>query len=408
MTYKRHLKHNHSAAIVFSLIVLVVVLGLGTLIADRQRSKLELLAEDIRSEGLDINLAAVLHERRVLSLTDDSPTLEKAYDALISESAYPTYLFKLDAYLQASRVVNSMFRKAPGAARKILALQDQRNALVPTHTDEPVNEPETSPPTADTSVPGIPPAQSATRDFIPIPWHVVFFGYEQYVCFFLAALCLGELYTIRRRLRAEEKLADATLSAFEMNDPGDKEIDATSAKTVIHQFNTVSGKLIYRTESLDEAKLQKMQRFAWIAMVNSMLDVFRRTGDRLQSLEAATSAHESAQTRFDGNFHFEQYLQWAIPSIGFLGTIRGIAAAMGAAQVADDLPIVVSYLGVAFYSTLTALVLNLLLMGVRAMTLNRADFVFAHLDEVLRRDAVPRLATRALSAVAARPAAREE
>jgi hypothetical protein len=128
-------------------------------------------------------------------------------------------------------------------------------------------------------------------------------------------------------------------------------------------------------------------------MVDGLMNVFGRSGDPFQALEAASSAHDHGQVRFEGSFHLEQYLQWAIPSIGFFGTIRGISSAMDAAQGADDLPIVVSYLGIAFYSTLTALILNLILMGIRASTLNHAAEVFSGLAEALRRNVVPKLKT---------------
>ncbi|MEH6909492.1 MAG: MotA/TolQ/ExbB proton channel family protein [Oceanicoccus sp.] len=59
-----------------------------------------------------------------------------------------------------------------------------------------------------------------------------------------------------------------------------------------------------------------------------------------------------------------KYITWAIPSIGFLGTVRGIGQAMAQAEVAiaGDIGPMTSSLGVAFNSTFVALLISILLM----------------------------------------------
>jgi biopolymer transport protein ExbB/TolQ len=59
-----------------------------------------------------------------------------------------------------------------------------------------------------------------------------------------------------------------------------------------------------------------------------------------------------------------RYIAWAIPSIGFLGTVRGIGDALSQAHQAIEGNIfgVTRSLGVAFNSTLIALLASLLLM----------------------------------------------
>ena len=61
---------------------------------------------------------------------------------------------------------------------------------------------------------------------------------------------------------------------------------------------------------------------------------------------------------------FIKYISWAIPSIGFIGTVRGIGEALSKAAEAIDGNItgMTSSLGVAFNSTFVALVLSILLM----------------------------------------------
>ena len=68
--------------------------------------------------------------------------------------------------------------------------------------------------------------------------------------------------------------------------------------------------------------------------------------------------------RLESELAIVRYIAWAIPSIGFLGTVRGIGTALGQAHQAvsgDILGVTVS-LGVAFNSTFVALVTSIVLM----------------------------------------------
>ena len=59
-----------------------------------------------------------------------------------------------------------------------------------------------------------------------------------------------------------------------------------------------------------------------------------------------------------------RYITWAIPSIGFLGTVRGIGQALGQAHkaVQGDIAGVTQSLGIAFNSTFVALLISILIM----------------------------------------------
>ena len=59
-----------------------------------------------------------------------------------------------------------------------------------------------------------------------------------------------------------------------------------------------------------------------------------------------------------------RYIIWAIPSIGFIGTVRGIGEALSQAHIAveGDIAGMTASLGVAFNSTYVALVVSIFLM----------------------------------------------
>jgi len=73
---------------------------------------------------------------------------------------------------------------------------------------------------------------------------------------------------------------------------------------------------------------------------------------------------ESEANRLDAELSTIRYIAWAIPSIGFIGTVRGIGDALSQANRAmeGDISGVTESLGVAFNSTFIALVISIILM----------------------------------------------
>src|SRR5690606_869258 len=68
--------------------------------------------------------------------------------------------------------------------------------------------------------------------------------------------------------------------------------------------------------------------------------------------------------RLDSELAVVRYVAWAIPAIGFIGTVRGIGQALAQAHraVEGDILGVTVNLGVAFNSTFVALVASMLVM----------------------------------------------
>ena len=80
--------------------------------------------------------------------------------------------------------------------------------------------------------------------------------------------------------------------------------------------------------------------------------------------EAARSVCSAEADRLDSELSMLRYIAWAIPAIGFIGTVRGIGDALGEAHkaVTGDVSGVTEGLGVAFNSTLIALLISIVLM----------------------------------------------
>jgi biopolymer transport protein ExbB/TolQ len=83
--------------------------------------------------------------------------------------------------------------------------------------------------------------------------------------------------------------------------------------------------------------------------------------------DVSTSARavcDSEGERLESELSIIRYIAWAIPSVGFIGTVRGIGDALGQAHraVEGDITGVTASLGVAFNSTFIALVISIVLM----------------------------------------------
>ena len=85
----------------------------------------------------------------------------------------------------------------------------------------------------------------------------------------------------------------------------------------------------------------------------------------IQDVSSAVSeVLDKESDRLDSELSMVRYIAWAIPSIGFIGTVRGIGEALSQAHKAieGDIAGVTASLGVAFNSTFIALVISIFLM----------------------------------------------
>jgi biopolymer transport protein ExbB/TolQ len=99
----------------------------------------------------------------------------------------------------------------------------------------------------------------------------------------------------------------------------------------------------------------------------SLLAALYRFGATQNIQDVSTTAHatcDAESERLDSELSMVRYIAWAIPSIGFIGTVRGIGDALGKAHqaVEGDISGVTRSLGTAFNSTFIALLISIVLM----------------------------------------------
>ena len=94
------------------------------------------------------------------------------------------------------------------------------------------------------------------------------------------------------------------------------------------------------------------------------LDRFAATRSIRDSAETSKAVCDSEADRLDSGLAMIRYIAWAIPAIGFIGTVRHIGDALLQANqaVSGDITSVTSSLGIAFNATFVALSLTIILM----------------------------------------------
>ena len=125
--------------------------------------------------------------------------------------------------------------------------------------------------------------------------------------------------------------------------------------------NKVSGeKAIYELEKLP----LDISSSPLIITLKASLRRYMITDNVQNTSDAITVSVNNLSLRLDSENTMIRYLIWAIPSLGFVGTVRGIGQALSNADKAleGDMSGMAQSLGVAFNSTFVALLISLVLM----------------------------------------------
>jgi len=115
-----------------------------------------------------------------------------------------------------------------------------------------------------------------------------------------------------------------------------------------------------------QALPEDVQRYLLPRTLLAALQRFASTRNVQDVSEAVKSICDVEADRLDSELAMIRYIAWAIPAIGFIGTVRGIGDALAQAYraVEGDISGVTASLGVAFNSTLIALLIGIVLMFV--------------------------------------------
>ena len=197
---------------------------------------------------------------------------------------------------------------------------------------------------------------------------IVVKDWEQQTCIVLGLWCLWLFVSRYRLLRSEQYLFGMDfLKLGEVRDASDASLER------------IRGNLDAAHEALPDSLL--------LGSVREAIDHVRLNRDFRGASEAAQDVCELHLEVLNSKLAATKYILWAIPSIGFLGTVRGIGEALGLAgeAVAGDISGVASSLGTAFNSTWVALFVNLLLMMLSSFLNGREESLVANCKEFATR-----------------------
>ena len=189
-------------------------------------------------------------------------------------------------------------------------------------------------------------AMKTDPDFVPQRslW-VIMKDYEQEACVVLLLWALA-LIAYKGRAAARER---ALLGQDLVQVPEGMRILPEDSREYVRQL---------------EALPPERQGTLTVRALRAALARFGATRNVQDVSEASRAVMQAEADRLDAELSMIRYIAWAIPAIGFIGTVRGIGDALAEAHkaVTGDIAGVTAGLGVAFNSTFVALVLSLLLM----------------------------------------------
>lgn len=214
---------------------------------------------------------------------------------------------------------------------------------------------------------------------------------EQQIC--LSLFLWGIMILVYKfvLLSSEKKVVDRFAPEAE-EDNSEPEIDLLEGASSISRER--AGKLAEMIDSkANEADLRN--KVLPYVMARG-LERYHMTGSVPEATDTIIGRLEISADQQESELSMLRYLVWAIPSIGFIGTVRGIGVALMRADEAleGDISGVTSALGVAFNSTLVALVISIFLMLMIHILQSNQEGLILRLQTFCREEIIDKLFDR--------------
>lgn len=221
--------------------------------------------------------------------------------------------------------------------------------------------------------------QMAAELGLPAPrtWAIMFKDFEQEICVVLFVWAMAAIGFSATKTNAQFKLLNKNYV------PRDDEGVITPEQAQVYYLN------LQKLEQSAERESVLPQ------MLMTSLNHFNGTRDIGSATSVAHQVSDLKADQMEAELSLVRYVAWAIPSFGFVGTVRGIGAAMTKAGEAleGDITGVTEALGVAFNSTLIALALSIVLMLFMHMLQMRQDTLIQRCHEYCNKYLLSHLST---------------
>ncbi len=210
------------------------------------------------------------------------------------------------------------------------------------------------------------------RILILLGGDVVSGGYIQGLTYFAF---IWAWFEVRQKLRDIER----ERKAFKMN------MIPTNEKHVFlpADINNLKFKLI---------EMDRKEKYILSDLLKKACTKFRTSGSLSELIDIVSIQIEVSQEKAEGQQSVIRYLAWVIPSIGFVGTVLGISQALIVANT-GDMELITKLLGVAFDTTLVALILSIFIMWFVHQLQEETDSFHSDLKEFVIENLINKIET---------------
>lgn len=137
-------------------------------------------------------------------------------------------------------------------------------------------------------------------------------------------------------------------------------------KAFTMNFIPTNDKHVFMPQDINNLKFkliefERKEKYILSDLLKKACTKFRTSGSLSELIDIVSIQIEVSQEKSEGDQSVIRYLTWVIPSIGFVGTVIGISQALIVANT-GDMEKITTLLGVAFDTTLVALILSIIIM----------------------------------------------
>lgn len=210
---------------------------------------------------------------------------------------------------------------------------------------------------------------------------IIFKDLEQEMCLVLTCWCIWLWFFRYRLFQSDSYLLELDILRLDRLDDetlgSGKSVLAFVDERIQHLQSQVSGTQLVNALDLAVQRLRLNRSFH-------------------EANEVATEACDLHLELLNSRLSISKYILWAIPSVGFLGTVRGISEALTKAHEAmqGDISGIGASLGVAFNSTYVALFLSLVLMLISNTLQGREERLVARFKHFISTSFIPVLSAK--------------
>lgn len=217
------------------------------------------------------------------------------------------------------------------------------------------------------------------RILIALGGNIVGGGYIQFLTYFVFFWGIIEISALLSRIKYEERFFNADLLPRE-------EHQILNANDV----NSIRIKVLHYLET--KKTYDDNHKYYLPTIVKKVCTKFRSNQSVPEAMEVLTAQSRINTSKADSEQSYIRYFAWAIPSIGFIGTVLGILQALGYANT-NDLDLITGSLGLAFDTTLIALILSIFLMWLIHDLQEKTEQLHSDIEEYVLENLINKIDT---------------